>query len=571
MSKIMSKRNLSATRKQKVQVVQQQLAIEGMTTVEAIERVVALAKGSKLSDMFFWKVSPYLQIVASKQDITEVQALFFCLFVERSVSFRQTDLSDISDMLGCGAINLLKYQNDFDELTERFFIRRKLEFDRRVSYYVPKEVLKALTQDIRYERESYKCEDDLQFFNKFYELTHLSHEDELSYKMLYAEIKRLFSDNSNLRYVKALKRHKLDFTNEILLTHFCRHLALNDDDVLAVENLAFLLEYEPQRRDLGYKLSKGKHMLMMKKFIEFDFNDGFEDREHYRLTDFARKKLLKGFKLKVSKRCSSDVIMCKNIEEKQLFYDSNIIRQIEELSGLLEEQNFLDIRNRMKEQKMRCGFACIFYGLPGTGKTETALQLARRTGRNIMQVNISEIKSMWVGESEKNIKAIFDRYREHVKNSKVAPILLFNEADAVIGKRKEGAERAVDKMENSIQNIILQEMETLDGIMIATTNLEQNMDKAFERRFLYKIKFNKPSVEARTSIWRSMIPTLSDGESKILASKYDFSGGQIENIARHYAIDNVLHGECENRLERLCAYSEGEKFEKKECHKIGFV
>ena len=178
---------------------------------------------------------------------------------------------------------------------------------------------------------------------------------------------------------------------------------------------------------------------------------------------------------------------------------------------------------------------------------------------------------MWVGESEKNIKAIFDRYREHVKNSKVAPILLFNEADAVIGKRREGAERAVDKMENSIQNIILQEMETLDGIMIATTNLEQNMDKAFERRFLYKIKFNKPSVEARMSIWRSMIPALSDGESKILASKYDFSGGQIENIARHYAIDNVLHGEGENRLERLCAYSEGEKFEKKECHKIGFV
>lgn len=113
---------------------------------------------------------------------------------------------------------------------------------------------------------------------------------------------------------------------------------------------------------------------------------------------------------------------------------------------------------------------------------------------------------MWVGESEKNIKAIFDRYREHVKNSKVAPILLFNEADAVIGKRREGAEKAVDKMENSIQNIILQEMETLDGIMIATTNLEQNMDKAFERRFLYKIKFNKPSVEARMNIWRSMIP-----------------------------------------------------------------
>ena len=199
------------------------------------------------------------------------------------------------------------------------------------------------------------------------------------------------------------------------------------------------------------------------------------------------------------------------------------------------------------------------------------MQIARKTGRNILQVNISEIKSCWVGESEKNIKGIFDRYREQVKRTKITPILLFNEADAVIGKRREGAESAVDKMENSIQNIILQEMETLDGIMIATTNLEQNMDKAFERRFLYKIKFNKPSLEARSSIWKTMIPALSEDESIALASKYDFSGGQIENIARHFAINTVLHGDDSNRLNSLYAYCDGERFEKKECRKIGFV
>ena len=114
-------------------------------------------------------------------------------------------------------------------------------------------------------------------------------------------------------------------------------------------------------------------------------------------------------------------------------------------------------------------------------------------------------------------------------------------------------------------------MENLDGIMIATTNLEQNMDKAFERRFLYKIKFNKPSLEARSSIWKSMIPALSEDESKALAMRYDFSGGQIENIARHYAINTVLYGDDDNRLNSLFSYCDGEKFEKKECRKIGFV
>jgi len=157
-----------------------------------------------------------------------------------------------------------------------------------------------------------------------------------------------------------------------------------------------------------------------------------------------------------------------------------------------------------------------------------------------------------------------------VKRSKLAPILLFNEADAIIGKRQEGAERAVEKMENSIQNIILQEMENLDGIMIATTNLQQNMDKAFERRFLYKIKFEKPTVEARASIWKAMIPDLCELDVHTLASKYEFSGGQIENIARRHAIDTILHGSTVNNLESLTLHCDNEKISGREQRRIGF-
>ena len=202
--------------------------------------------------------------------------------------------------------------------------------------------------------------------------------------------------------------------------------------------------------------------------------------------------------------------------------------------------------------------------------TPIFLQLARQTGRDIMQVNVSQIKSCWVGESEKNIKSLFDTYREKVKKNETTPILLFNEADAIINKRQEGAERAVDKMENSIQNIILQEMENLDGILIATTNLAQNMDKAFERRFLYKIKFEKPTLEARMHIWHEMIPTLSDADTKLLAEKYDFSGGQIENIARHNAINNILYGDKTNNIESLMTYCDNERLETKQTRKVGF-
>ena len=96
------------------------------------------------------------------------------------------------------------------------------------------------------------------------------------------------------------------------------------------------------------------------------------------------------------------------------------------------------------------------------------------------------------------------------------------------------------------------------------------MDKAFERRFLYKIKFEKPTVEARMSMWREMIPALKEVEARMLADKYDFSGGQIENIARHYTIGKILHGDSENIIEELSAYCDSERLETKGTRKIGF-
>ena len=266
----------------------------------------------------------------------------------------------------------------------------------------------------------------------------------------------------------------------------------------------------------------------------------------------------------------ADMLDAGKLTQKQLFFPKDIHRQVEELASFLQPENYQKIQERMKEKGFRNGFACLFYGSPGTGKTETVYQLARQSGRNIMVVDVPQLKSMWVGQSEKNVKALFDRYREQVKRAKLTPILLFNEADAIIGKRKSGAENAVDKMENSLQNIILQEMEQLDGIMIATTNLQENLDKAFERRFLYKIKFEKPTEEARASIWHEMIPELNEMDVQALASKYDFSGGQIENIARHYAIDSILHGVNGDALAMLVTHCDNERLDSREVRKVGF-
>ena len=148
---------------------------------------------------------------------------------------------------------------------------------------------------------------------------------------------------------------------------------------------------------------------------------------------------------------------------------------------------------------------------------------------------------MWVGESEKNMKKIFDEYATACKEFSETPILLFNESDALINKRiKIGT--SVDSMQNALQNILLQELENFEGIFIATTNLLGNLDEAFNRRFLYKLQLNKPEYETRKKIIESLLPHLTNDEINELAKDHELSGGQLENIYRKSEMQSILKG-----------------------------
>lgn len=177
---------------------------------------------------------------------------------------------------------------------------------------------------------------------------------------------------------------------------------------------------------------------------------------------------------------------------------------------------------------------------------------------NLLKANKVRISMTESGDPKDNAQA--ERINNTMKNELLKGMVFRNVKEV---------RRAVEKMENSIQNIILQEMERLEGIMIATTNLATNLDKAFERRFIYKIEFGKPSLEAKCSIWRSMIPHLGMEAARKLAGDYDFSGGQIENIARKRAVEMVLTGK-EPSLEQFDAYCKQESLNTGKRAKIGF-
>jgi SpoVK/Ycf46/Vps4 family AAA+-type ATPase len=313
--------------------------------------------------------------------------------------------------------------------------------------------------------------------------------------------------------------------------------------------------------------------LIKKGWIENYTVNGMVEPDKFCLTDKILETTLVELREYIDTKdetISNLLLMPDVIVEKHMYYNERELEEIERLTKLLSIDRFKEIQQRLKEANMRTGFTCLFYGSPGTGKTETVLQLSRKTGRPIFQVNISELKSKWVGESEKKIQGLFCKYEAIVKKYDICPILFFNEADAIINKRSNNTDAAVDKMENACQNIILQAMENLSGIMIATTNLTNNLDSAFERRFLYKICFDKPTVATRKQIWNAMLPSLSCEEARSLAESYDFSGGQIENIARKQIVDSILYGHNQD-ISHVRSYCLSEKIRNSINKRIGFV
>lgn len=237
-----------------------------------------------------------------------------------------------------------------------------------------------------------------------------------------------------------------------------------------------------------------------------------------------------------------NVLLSQDITFKEMFYDKELEKQINFLTDSLSTENFDLLQLRLSGLGLSKGVTAILHGYSGCGKTETCYQIAKATNRDVLMVDISQSKSMWFGESEKLVKSIFSRYKRICADSDITPILLINEADALLGTRKENSRSNVAQTENSIQNILLEEMERFEGIMIATTNLAGNLDTAFERRFLFKIKFDKPSIEIKSKIWESKLPWLKNDCITKLATDFSFSGGEIDNIARKTIIHEVLTG-----------------------------
>ena len=217
----------------------------------------------------------------------------------------------------------------------------------------------------------------------------------------------------------------------------------------------------------------------------------------------------------------------------------------------------------------------LFYCPPGTGKTLAANAIAYKLKRDIITFDCSKILSLWVGESEQNTRKIFDRYREITEGMKNPPVLLLNEADQFLHRRV-NVVKSTDNMYNQMQNIFLEQMEMFEGILIATTNLIENMDSAFSRRFHHKIEFRRPEAEERFKLWQIHIPEKTpladDVDLGYLSEHYDLSGGQIAVVVQNAATRAARRGD-RIMMEDLINACDGEmmgNFDERAKMRVGF-
>lgn len=543
--------------------------------VKAFNIIYMCAPKSRLGKDLFIKCAEAFSYLKKTMGLSAVQCVIIALLIEegKAMSTRQ-----MGKILGVTHLTMMTHHNDIEALFRKHWLNHRTLHDRgdKVEAYVlAKGVVDAVRENRVYEAEQLECTDSQEFVEKLaahfvngLNCNDVDFQDEVFW------IEELVNANKQLPLCKvALEQGSLE-NMAMLMLIVADHFNYNGSDNEGLDSNAIELVYADCHHFVMSMMECGEHPLFREGLLEHKCEDGMANTSVFVASSYLKDEVLKDVVVpnhaeKGSPKMNG-VKSHKDIVPKSLFYNESEHSQIERLRSILSQEQLPTIQQRLKEKGMRTGVCVLMHGHPGTGKTATAYEIARQTGRDIIQVQVTDFKDKYVGESEAKLKRIFCNYRKCCENSETMPILLLNEGDAILGKRLENVEHGAEQMMNALQNILLEEMENLEGIMIVTTNLTVNLDKAFERRFIFKILFEKPTTEVKAQIWQSMVDNLNEEDATQLARLYDVTGGEIENIARKSTMEYVLTGK-EADLEMIKMFTQQEKLESSRRKTIGFT
>ncbi|WP_236136527.1 ATP-binding protein [Mongoliitalea daihaiensis] len=302
----------------------------------------------------------------------------------------------------------------------------------------------------------------------------------------------------------------------------------------------FLLAGEDLRNRIQFMhLFESDHLFSKKKILSISKQEELEP--HYSKPYLISQEYFDLFVL--GKRYSPSLspkfpaqLLQTQLEWSDLVLGSNTATQIEEIKIWLDHNAEL-MKDSVLGKKIKSGYVALFYGPSGTGKTLTATLLGTYTGKDVYRIDLSQVISKYIGETEKNLSQLFEEAKDRDW------ILFFDEADSIFGKRT-NVKDAHDKYANQEVSYLLQQVENHDGLVILASNFKGNIDTAFTRRFQSIIEFETPKASERLEIWKKAIPgslPLEEaGSLTSIAQKYELNGANIINIV-HYASLQSLH------------------------------
>ncbi|WP_270971397.1 AAA family ATPase [Campylobacter upsaliensis] len=397
----------------------------------------------------------------------------------------------------------------------RVELYERLSFAKHSEYYA---VLKSHIKEFeKYIKECLKLSKFHNVLNAIFKEHALNTKEQILFLSLLKEEYTLSHENSAAREQNALLN--LISENELELR---QNKKLLEDD----SKLLNLIEYDEYLNAFG-ELSKS--FFISDEVLERVINSPTKQNQKLKLESLVKEQEI--FELIEPNIDINDIIMPENTKELL----SNILKQKDK--KVLERLSLWGIKSSKNiEAKI------IFYGPPGTGKTMSAFGVAKAMKKAVLSFDCSKILSKWVGESEQNVRKIFDTYKNIANSCKQSPILLLNEADQFLSTRIEGGSGS-DKMHNQMQNIFLEQIERFSGVLIATTNFLESLDSAFSRRFDLKIEFKKPDFKDRLKMWEKFLPKNADFEEAFeleTLAKYELSGAQILMVVKNTALKTAI-------------------------------
>lgn len=546
--------------------------------ITALEQVFLQAKDSKLERNFFKTVDEEITLINNYFRTNDLESIIITL-VMNTENLESVRLKKLAEYVGLNNLNFLPFTKYLVSLHKRnilhsegpyFKLNEEYAIDYKLIPYfsnneaIPEELIMSAEKENTFH----------EFLNEIDELSERKDKGLLNEIYFYKQLREIFEKYEDFKLVAYAKKNlnKIDqfvFFDTIIDAISTCNNDFNTGLQSTVEDCTF------RKRDTFEYVQKfllGKTRLNKLKLIEKD-NATFSNRHYIRLTTNAIKMLSEweGITIQIQEEKKNKKLLYPElIKKNKLIYNTEELEAISRIDRVLVESAYQKLKSNLTSNNLPEGITCLLYGEPGTGKTATVYELARKHKRAVFKVEISETKSMWYGESQKLVKKIFTDYYEAKEKEKRCPILLFNEADAIIGKRKVGGNASTSETENAIQNILLEELENFKGILFATSNLVMNLDSAFERRFLFKVKYAKPSLENAAAIWKIKLPSITKEQSIELASYFQFSGGEIDNIVRKCFMENVLQGK-QPSFETIISFCNQEKWEAStKGNKIGF-